>query len=48
VTSGGANVYVLCFSDVGPGTVGPHPVSQQELRASFRRSGSLGRCPAKR
>jgi SAM-dependent methyltransferase len=39
VTSRGANVYVLCLSDVGPGTVGPHPVSQQELRAPFRRSG---------
>ena len=39
VTSRGANVYVLCFSDVGPGTVGPHPVSQEELRAPFRHSG---------
>jgi len=36
VTSRGANVYVLCFSDVGPGTVGPHPVSQDELTAPFR------------
>jgi hypothetical protein len=25
---------VLCFSDQGPGT-GPHPVSQEELRAAF-------------
>lgn len=39
VTSPGANVYVLCFSDFGPGTVGPHPVSQEELRAPFGRSG---------
>jgi SAM-dependent methyltransferase len=27
-------LYVLCFSDVGPDT-GPHPVSQQDLRAAF-------------
>lgn len=39
VTTPGANLYVLCFSDVGPGTVGPHPVSQEELTAPFRRSG---------
>jgi SAM-dependent methyltransferase len=39
VTSRGANLYVLCFSDVGPGTAGPHPVSQEELRTAFERSG---------
>jgi SAM-dependent methyltransferase len=38
VTSRGANLHLLCFSDVGPGT-GPHPISQQELRAAFKRSG---------
>jgi SAM-dependent methyltransferase len=39
VTGRGGRLYVLCFSDVGPGT-GPHPISQQELRAAFtRRSG---------
>jgi SAM-dependent methyltransferase len=38
VTSRGGNLYVLCFSDVGPAT-GPHPVSQEELRAAFERSG---------
>jgi SAM-dependent methyltransferase len=27
-------LYVLCFSDAGPAT-GPHPVSQDELRAAF-------------
>jgi len=27
-------LYVLCFSDDGPDT-GPHPVSQEELRAAF-------------
>jgi SAM-dependent methyltransferase len=27
-------LYVLCFADEGPGT-GPHPVSQQALRAAF-------------
>jgi SAM-dependent methyltransferase len=39
VTSRGGDLYVLCFSDVGPGTAGPHPISQQELRAAFKRSG---------
>jgi SAM-dependent methyltransferase len=34
VTGGGGYLYVLCFSDVGPET-GPHPVSQNELRAAF-------------
>jgi hypothetical protein len=28
---------VLCFSDDGPDT-GPHPVSQEELRAAFNAS----------
>jgi SAM-dependent methyltransferase len=36
VTEHGGTVYVLCFSDAGPGT-GPHPVSQDELRAAFSR-----------
>jgi SAM-dependent methyltransferase len=30
----GGRLYLLCFSDVGPG-LGPHPVSQDELRAAF-------------
>jgi SAM-dependent methyltransferase len=34
VTKHGGTLYVLCFSDGGPGT-GPHPVSQDELRAAF-------------
>lgn len=34
VTEYGGILYVLCFSDDGPGT-GPHPVSEQELRAAF-------------
>jgi len=34
VTAHGGTVYVLCFSDDGPDT-GPHPVSQEELRAAF-------------
>jgi hypothetical protein len=39
VTTRGGNLYVLCFSDVGPAdTCGPHPVSQKELRAPFNRS----------
>jgi SAM-dependent methyltransferase len=39
VTSRGGDLYVLCFSDAGPGAIGPHPVSQQECRAAFTRSG---------
>ena len=34
VTAPGGTLYVLCFRDDGPGT-GPHPVSQEELRAAF-------------
>jgi SAM-dependent methyltransferase len=34
VTEPGATLYVLCFSDAGPGT-GPHPVSREELRGAF-------------
>jgi len=37
VTGRGGHLYLLCFSDVGPDT-GPHPVSQEELRAAFIRS----------
>ena len=35
VTGHHGTLYLLCFSDDGPGT-GPHPVSQEELRAAFR------------
>jgi SAM-dependent methyltransferase len=34
VTAHGASLYVLCFSDAAPDT-GPHPVSEDELRAAF-------------
>jgi SAM-dependent methyltransferase len=34
VTEHDGTLYVLCFSDDGPET-GPHPVSQEELRAAF-------------
>jgi len=34
VTEHEGTLYVLCFSDDGPET-GPHPVSQDELRAAF-------------
>jgi len=34
VTEHNGTLYVLCFSDHGPNT-GPHPISQQELRAAF-------------
>lgn len=37
VTENGGTLYVLCFSDEGP-DIGPHPVSQQELRAAFNSS----------
>jgi len=34
VTERDATLYVLCFSDEGPDT-GPHPISQDVLRAAF-------------
>ena len=37
VTEHDGTLYVLCFSDDGPDT-GPHPISQQELRAAFNSS----------
>jgi SAM-dependent methyltransferase len=37
VTEPNGTVHVLCFSDHGPET-GPHPVSEQELRAAFNPS----------
>jgi SAM-dependent methyltransferase len=37
VTGRGGHLYVLCFRDVG-GDIGPHPISQEELRAAFKRS----------
>ncbi len=36
VTEYDGTLYVLCFSDDGPGT-GPHPVSREELTAAFSR-----------
>jgi SAM-dependent methyltransferase len=39
VTGRGGHLYVLCFSDVGPDACGPHPISQEELRAAFERGG---------
>lgn len=38
VTDRGANLYVLCFSDAEPDNSGPHPISQDELKAAFTRS----------
>ncbi|MEU8272756.1 class I SAM-dependent methyltransferase [Microbispora bryophytorum] len=38
VTERGGTLYVLCFSDQGPGT-GPHPVSREELGAAFAPGG---------
>jgi SAM-dependent methyltransferase len=35
VTARCATLYVLCFSDLEPGTAVPHPVSREELRAPF-------------
>jgi SAM-dependent methyltransferase len=37
VTEHDGTLYVLCFSDQGPET-GPHPITQQELRAAFNPS----------
>ena len=37
VTEQEGTLYVLCFSHEGPDT-GPHPISQEELRAAFNRS----------
>jgi SAM-dependent methyltransferase len=38
VTERGATLHVLCFSNVGPdASLGPHPVSQEELTAAFNR-----------
>jgi SAM-dependent methyltransferase len=34
VTKHNGTLYVLCFSDVGP-DIGPHPISQEQLRAAF-------------
>lgn len=34
VTEPGGTLYVLCFSDDGP-DIGPHPISEDELRAAF-------------
>lgn len=36
VTRPGGTLYVLCFSDDAP-DIGPHPIRQEELRASFSR-----------
>jgi SAM-dependent methyltransferase len=38
VTAPRGTLFVLCFSDAGPAT-GPHPVSQEALRAAFDPSG---------
>ena len=38
VTARDGALYVLCFSDVGPDTGGPHRISQGELRAAFNPS----------
>ena len=37
MTEQNGTLYLLCFSDEGPDT-GPHPVSQDELRAAFHPS----------
>jgi SAM-dependent methyltransferase len=38
VINRGGHLYVLCFSDVGAGACGPHPVSEEELRSAFTSS----------
>ena len=37
VTGYGGTLYVLCFSNDGPDT-GPHPITQEEIRAAFNPS----------
>ena len=37
VTEHAGTLYVLCFCNEGP-TTGPHPISQEELRAAFKPS----------
>jgi SAM-dependent methyltransferase len=37
VTEHNGTLYVLCFSDIRP-DIGPHPISQEELRAAFNPS----------
>jgi SAM-dependent methyltransferase len=39
VTGRGGTLYLLCFSDAGPGPRGPHPVSEAALRAAFAPGG---------
>lgn len=39
VTRAGGSLYLLCFSDVDADTAGPHPVSEQALRAAFDHPG---------
>ena len=39
VTARGASLHVLCFSDAGPGPYGPHPVSEEAVRAAFAGGG---------
>ena len=36
VVGPGGSLYILCFSDEEPGTVGPRRISQQEIRDSFQ------------
>jgi SAM-dependent methyltransferase len=38
VTGRGGHLHVLCFSDAGAESAGPHPVTEEELRAAFERS----------
>jgi hypothetical protein len=35
VAKPGARLFVLCFADADAESAGPHPVSQQQLRAAF-------------
>jgi SAM-dependent methyltransferase len=40
VTTPGAQLYLLCFSDADPAHAGPHPVSREELTEPFTRDPS--------
>lgn len=48
VTRPGSALYLLCFSDADPGSRGPHPVSQAELRSAFATGWNVASIAAER
>lgn len=41
VTKAGGRLFLMCFSEEEPGTMGPRRVSQQELRAAFSKGWTI-------